>query len=129
MSGWTRCSNYITALGYGTDDDALFKKYWPADVHLVGKEIVRFHTIIWPIMLHALGLPLPKQVFGHGWLVIDGKKMGKTVGNVVDPVVLCNRYVLRRGALLPACAKCPSARDGEFTHRSHADAHQFRPRE
>ena len=85
-------SNYISALGYGTDNDALFQKYWPADVHLVGKEIVRFHTIIWPIMLHALGLPLPKQVFGHGWLVINGKKMGKSVGNVVDPVVLCNRY-------------------------------------
>ena len=85
-------SNYISALGYGTDHDELYRKYWPADVHLVGKEIVRFHTIIWPIMLHALGLPLPKQVFGHGWLVIDGKKMGKSVGNVVDPVVLCNRY-------------------------------------
>ena len=71
-------TNYINALGYGSDDDSLFQKYWPADIHLVGKEIVRFHTIIWPIMLHALGLPLPKQVFGHGWLVIDGKKMGKT---------------------------------------------------
>lgn len=85
-------SNYISALGYGTDHDELYQKYWPADVHLVGKEIVRFHTIIWPIMLHALGLPLPKQVFGHGWLVLDGKKMGKSVGNVVDPVVLCDRY-------------------------------------
>ncbi len=85
-------SNYISALGYGTDHDELYRKYWPADVHLVGKEIVRFHTIIWPIMLHALGLPLPKQVFGHGWLVLDGKKMGKSVGNVVDPVVLCERY-------------------------------------
>ena len=60
-------SNYITKLGYGSDDDSLYKKYWPADVHLVGKEIVRFHTIIWPIMLMALGEPLPKQVFGHGW--------------------------------------------------------------
>ena len=85
-------TNYITALGYGTDHDELYRKYWPADVHLVGKEIVRFHTIIWPIMLHALGEPLPRQVFGHGWLVIDGRKMGKSVGNVVDPVVLCNRY-------------------------------------
>ena len=85
-------SNYISALGYGTDHDELYRKYWPADVHLVGKEIVRFHTIIWPIMLHALGLPLPRQVFGHGWLVLDGKKMGKSVGNVVDPVVLCERY-------------------------------------
>ena len=85
-------SNYITALGYGSDDTTLFDRYWPADVHLVGKEIVRFHTIIWPIMLHALGLPLPKQVFGHGWLVLDGGKMSKSKGNVVDPVVLCERY-------------------------------------
>ncbi len=85
-------SNYITALGYGTDHDQLYKKYWPANVHLVGKEIVRFHTIIWPIMLHALGLPLPKQVFGHGWLVLDGGKMSKSKGNVVDPVRLCERY-------------------------------------
>ena len=86
-------SNYITALGYGSKDDSLYRKYWPADIHLVGKEIVRFHTIIWPIMLHALGLPLPKQVFGHGWLVLDGgKKMGKSLGNGVDPVVLCGRF-------------------------------------
>ena len=85
-------SNYITALGYGSDDTALLDKYWPADVHLVGKEIVRFHTIIWPIMLHALGMELPKQVLGHGWLVLDGGKMSKSKGNVVDPVVLCERY-------------------------------------
>ena len=85
-------SNYITALGYGSDDTTLLDKYWPADVHLVGKEIVRFHTIIWPIMLHALGMELPKQVFGHGWLVLDGGKMSKSKGNVVDPVVLCERY-------------------------------------
>lgn len=85
-------SNYITALGYGTNDDGLFRKYWPADIHLVGKEIIRFHTIYWPIMLHALGLPLPKQVFGHGWLTFDGDKMSKSKGNVVDPVKLCERY-------------------------------------
>lgn len=85
-------TNYISALGYGTDHDELLKKYWPADIHLVGKEIVRFHTIIWPITLHALRLPLPKQVFGHGWLVLDGVKMGKSMGNGVDPVVLCNKY-------------------------------------
>ncbi len=86
-------SNYITALGYGTENDQLFQKYWPADIHLVGKEIVRFHTIYWPIMLHALGLPLPKQVFGHGWLLgVEGDKMGKSRGNGVDPVVLCGRY-------------------------------------
>ncbi|MDO4492414.1 MAG: methionine--tRNA ligase [Clostridia bacterium] len=85
-------SNYITALGWGSDNDANFKKFWPADVHIVGKEIVRFHTIIWPIMLMALGLPLPKQVYGHGWLVLDGGKMSKSKGNVVDPVKLCDRY-------------------------------------
>ena len=84
-------SNYITALGWGSDDDALYRKYWPADIHLVGKEIIRFHTIYWPIMLKALGLPLPKQIFGHGWLVFGGEKMSKSLGNVVDPVVLCNR--------------------------------------
>ena len=85
-------SNYITALGWGSDDDSLYRKFWPADVHIVGKEIVRFHTIIWPIMLMALGEPLPKQVFGHGWLVLDGGKMSKSKGNVVDPVALCARY-------------------------------------
>lgn len=85
-------SNYITALGYGQDDDSLYKKYWPADVHLVGKDIIRFHTIIWPIMLMALGLPLPKQVFGHGWLLVDGGKMSKSKGNVVDPVALVENF-------------------------------------
>ena len=107
-------SNYITALGYGTDHDELYQKYWPADVHLVGKEIVRFHTIIWPIMLHALGLPLPKQVFGHGWLVIDGKKMGKSVGNVVDPVVLCDRYSSDAVRYF-LMREMPFGNDGEFT--------------
>ncbi|MEA4940323.1 MAG: methionine--tRNA ligase [Christensenella sp.] len=85
-------SNNITALGWGSEDDSLYRKFWPADVHIVGKEIVRFHTIIWPIMLMALGEPLPKQVFGHGWLVLDGGKMSKSKGNVVDPVKLCERY-------------------------------------
>lgn len=85
-------SNYVSALGYLQEDDANFKKYWPADVHLVGKEIVRFHTIIWPAMLMALDLPLPKQVFGHGWLVINGGKMSKSQGTVVDPSVLVGRY-------------------------------------
>ena len=85
-------SNYITALGYASEDPALFEKYWPADKHIVGKEIIRFHTIIWPIMLKMLDLPLPRQIFGHGWLVFDGVKMSKSLGNVVDPVVLCQRY-------------------------------------
>jgi methionyl-tRNA synthetase len=87
-------SNYISALGYMTDNDADFKKFWPADAHLVGKEIVRFHTIIWPAMLMALGEPLPKQVYGHGWLLLEGGKMSKSKGNVVDPVVLVGKYGL-----------------------------------
>ena len=78
-------SNYISALGYLSEDDELFKKFWPADLHLVGKEITRFHSIIWPALLIALDLPLPKKVFGHGWLVVDGKKISKSFGNYKDP--------------------------------------------
>ncbi|GEA14515.1 methionine--tRNA ligase [Moorella sp. E308F] len=85
-------TNYISALGYGTEDDRLFRKYWPAAVHLVGKDIVRFHTIIWPIILMAAGIDPPRQVFGHGWLLVDGGKMSKSRGNVVDPMVLIDRY-------------------------------------
>ena len=87
-------TNYITALGYGSDDDSKFKKYWPADVHFVGKEIVRFHTIYWPIILMALDLPLPKKVFAHGWLLMKDGKMSKSKGNVVDPFTLIDRYGL-----------------------------------
>ncbi|RSL30024.1 methionine--tRNA ligase [Salibacterium salarium] len=107
-------SNYITALGYGTEDDEDFKNYWPADVHLVGKEIVRFHTIYWPIMLMALDLPLPKKVFGHGWLLMKDGKMSKSKGNVVDPVPLINRYGLDalRYYLL---REVPFGSDGVFT--------------
>ena len=78
-------TNYITSLGYMSDDDSKFKKYWPADLHLVGKEIIRFHTIVWPIILMALDLPLPKKVYGHGWLVIEGAKISKSLGNYRDP--------------------------------------------
>ncbi len=87
-------ANYITALGYGTEDTALFDKFWPADVHMVGKEIVRFHTIYWPIMLMALELPLPKKIFGHGWLLMKDGKMSKSKGNVVYPEMLVERYGL-----------------------------------
>ncbi|MCG5103352.1 methionine--tRNA ligase [Oceanobacillus alkalisoli] len=87
-------ANYITALGYGTENDELFNKYWPADVHMVGKEIVRFHTIYWPIMLIALDLPLPKKIFGHGWLLMKDGKMSKSKGNVVYPEMLVERYGL-----------------------------------
>ncbi len=83
--------NYITALGY-PETSGDFANYWPADVQLVGKEIVRFHTLIWPALLMSLDLPLPKQVYGHGWLLFKGGKMSKSMGNVVDPVVLCDRY-------------------------------------
>ena len=85
-------SNYITALGYGNETYHDYDKFWPADLHIVGKEILRFHTILWPAMLMALDLPLPKRVFGHGWVLLDGGKMSKSKGNVVDPVVLCDRY-------------------------------------
>ena len=84
--------NYITALGYASDDEELFKKYWPANVHMMAKEIVRFHSVIWPAFLTALDLPLPEKVFGHGWIMFDGGKMSKSKGNVVDPFILSDRY-------------------------------------
>jgi len=110
-------SNYITALGYGSGDDSDFKRYWPADLHLVGKEIVRFHSIIWPAILMALDLPLPKRVYGHGWLLLDGGKMSKSKGNVVDPEILCGkfgvdaiRYFLLR--------EVPFGSDGNFSNEA-----------
>ena len=108
-------SNYITALGYGNDKYDDYKKYWPADVHFVGKEIVRFHSIIWPAMLMSLGEPLPKKVYGHGWLLLDGGKMSKSKGNVVDPVMLAQRYGVDalRFFLL---REFPFGTDGMFTN-------------
>src|SRR5690625_562190 len=107
-------TNYITALGYGSDDMSKFKKFWPADVHLMSKEIVRFHTIYWPIMLMALDLPLPKKVFAHGWILMKDGKMSKSKGNVVDPVSLSDRYGLDalRYYLL---REVPFVSDGVFT--------------
>ena len=84
-------TNYLTPIGY-LDDPEKFNKFWPADLHLVGKEIVRFHTIIWPIILMALDLPLPKKVYGHGWLIVDGDKMSKSKGNVIDPIGLIDEF-------------------------------------
>jgi len=117
-------TNYITALGYGSEDDGKYRKFWPADVHLVGKEIVRFHTIYWPIMLMALGLPLPKKVFGHGWLLMKDGKMSKSKGNVVDPNVLIDRYGLDalRYYLL---REVPFGADGTFTPENFVERINF----
>ena len=110
-------SNYISALGYGNETYHDYDKFWPADLHMVGKEILRFHTILWPAMLMALDLPLPKRVFGHGWLLMNGGKMSKSVGNVVDPVVLCQRYGVDaiRYFLL---REIPFGNDGMFTNEA-----------
>ncbi len=110
-------SNYITALGYGSDDDSLYRKYWPADVHVIGKDILRFHTIYWPIMLMALGQPLPKQIFGHPWLLFGEDKMSKSRGNVIYADHLADKfgtdavryYVLR---------EMPFAQDGTITYEN-----------
>ncbi len=108
-------TNYITALGYTGDNDELFKKYWPADVLMMGKEIIRFHSIIWPAILMALDLPLPKKVYGHGWLMFNNDKMSKSKGNIVDPFILCERYgvdALRYYML----REVPFGQDGNFTN-------------
>lgn len=110
-------SNYITALGYLQDDHSKFDKYWPADLHMVGKEIVRFHTVIWPALLMALGLPLPKKVYGHGWLLFGDDKMSKSKGNVVDPFFLADRYGVDaiRYFLL---REIPFGSDGAYTNEA-----------
>lgn len=107
-------TNYITALGYGTENDEKYRKYWPADVHLMAKEIVRFHTIYWPIILMALDVPLPKKVFAHGWILMKDGKMSKSKGNVIDPNSLIDRYGLDalRYYLL---REVPFGSDGVFT--------------
>lgn len=110
-------TNYISAMGYENDTYQDFEKYWPASIHMVGKEILRFHTILWPAMLMALDLPLPEKVFGHGWLLMNGGKMSKSVGNVVDPEVLCQRYGVDaiRYFLL---REVPFGNDGMFTNEA-----------
>ncbi len=107
-------SNYITALGYLSEDDEKFKKYWPADLHLVGKEIFRFHTIIWPIMLMALGLPLPKKVYGHGWLTIGGGKISKSKGNSKDPRIFIKDYGVDTVRYF-VLSEVPFGADGNFS--------------
>ena len=118
-------TNYITSLGYPDNLDDKFKKYWPADLHLVGKEIVRFHTIIWPCMLMSLDLPLPKQVFGHGWLVIDGGKISKSLGNYKDPREYIDAYGVD-AVRYYALREVPFGNDGNFSEdlliaRTNAD--------
>ncbi|UMZ75247.1 methionine--tRNA ligase [Natranaerofaba carboxydovora] len=110
-------TNYITALGYLSEDDSRFEKYWPCNVHLVGKEIVRFHTIYWPIFLMAFGLPLPKQVFGHGWLLLEDGKISKSKGNVIDPKVLSEKYG-SDAVRFYLLREIPFGSDGVFTPES-----------
>ena len=109
--------NYVTALGYAGEDDSLFRKYWPADIHMMGKEIVRFHSIIWPALLMALDIPLPKKVYGHGWLLMGQDKISKSKGNIVDPVELSDRYSVDavRYYLL---REIPFGQDGAYTTRA-----------
>ena len=117
-------TNYISALGYQTDNDELFKKYWPADMHMIGKEIVRFHSIYWPIMLMALDLPLPKKILGHGWLVMKDGKMSKSKGNAIYPEDIIERYGLDalRYYLL---REVPFGSDGVFTPEAFVDRTNF----
>ncbi len=105
--------NYISAIGY-LDDKSMLEKYWPADVHLMGKEIVRFHAVIWPVMLMAMGLPLPKKVFGHGWWTVEGDKMSKSKGNVVDPVKLAEEFGLDTVRFF-IFREVPFGSDGDFS--------------
>ena len=117
-------TNYITALGYGSEDDTLFKKYWPADVHIVGKDIIRFHTIYWPIFLMALDLPLPKTILAHGFIMMKDGKMSKSKGNIVYPEMLIDRYGLdaTRYFLL---RELQIGQDGVFTPESFIDRFNF----
>ena len=109
--------NYVTALGYAGEDDSLYRKFWPADIHMMGKEIVRFHSIIWPALLMALNIPLPKKVYGHGWLLMGQDKISKSKGNIVDPVELSDRYSVDavRYYLL---REIPFGQDGAYTTRT-----------
>jgi methionyl-tRNA synthetase len=109
-------ANYISAIGYPHDADN-FQRWWPADLHLMGKEILRFHAVVWPILLMALDLPLPRQIFAHGWLNLGGKKMSKTMGNVVDPFELCRKYGLDAVRYF-ALREVPFGADGDYSEES-----------
>ena len=117
-------TNYITALGYMSDDDSLFKKYWPADLHLVGKDIIRFHGIYWPIFLMALGLPIPKKIYSHGFLMMKDGKMSKSKGNIIYPEMLIERYGLdaTRYFLLK---EFPYGQDAIFTPEDFVNKYNF----
>ena len=110
-------TNYITSLGYPDEVGDKFNKYWPCDLHLVGKEIVRFHAIIWPCILMALNLPLPKQVFGHGWLIIDGGKISKSLGNYKDPREYIKQYGVDAVRYF-ALREVPFGSDGNFSEEA-----------
>ena len=117
-------TNYLTALGYLSEDDTLFKKYWPADLQIVGKDIARFHLIYWPIFLMALDLPLPKTILVHNWLMMKDGKMSKSKGNVIYPETLIDRYGLdaTRYFLL---REMPVSQDGIFSPESFVERYNF----
>lgn len=117
-------TNYISALGYLSEDETEFNKYWPADVHIMAKEIVRFHTIIWPALLMALDLPLPKKIFAHGWILMKDGKMSKSKGNVVDPHILIDRYGLD-AVRYYLMRELPFGSDGVFTPEAFVDRTNF----
>lgn len=117
-------TNYITALGYLSEDDSKYQKYWPADVQMVGKEIMRFHTIIWPALLMSLDLPLPKKVFGHGWWTVEGEKMSKSKGNVVDPLKLIEEYGIDQVRYF-VLREVPFGLDGDFSYKALGERINF----
>jgi methionyl-tRNA synthetase len=113
-------TNYITALGYGTDETALYDKFWPADAHVIGKEINRFHSLLWPAMLLSAGLPLPKQIIVHGWITVNGQKMSKTIGNVIDPLKLIDEYPLESVRYFFS-REIPFDDDGDYSEQKFRD--------
>ena len=117
MSGSTRSSNYITALGYPDTESRDFSTFWPADLHMVGKDILRFHTVYWPAFLMAAGLEPPRRVFAHGWWTVEGQKMSKSLGNFIPPGQLVDKYGLDpvRYFML---RELPFGSDGDFSHRA-----------